>query len=81
LPLQGLDSCNPWDLDLVAQLFIKLSSRLDVLGLLVIWIDIDLESIEGLDTNVDVFGKAMDDSKTFRKRRAALELETLGQAV
>ena len=46
-----------------------------MLWLLVVWIRIDLESIEGFDANVDVFGKAMNDSKAFGKRSAALELK------
>jgi hypothetical protein len=41
----------------------------------VIWICIDLESIEGFDPNVDVFGKAMDHPKTLRERSTALELK------
>jgi hypothetical protein len=46
-----------------------------VLGLVVIWICIDLKSIEGLDANVDVLGKAMDDPKALGKRSAALKLK------
>jgi hypothetical protein len=53
----------------------------DVLGLLVIWICINLESIERFDADVDVFGKTLDDTKALGKRSAALELETLSQAV
>ena len=70
-----LDGRNSWDLDLVPQLFIKDSSGLDVRGPLVIWIGIDLQSVEGFDANVDVFRESLNDPKTLGKRSAALELK------
>ena len=46
-----------------------------MLGLLVIWICIDLESIEGFDANVDVFGKAVNHPKTLQyANNRALEI-------
>jgi hypothetical protein len=35
-----------------------------MLGLLVIWISIDRQSVEGFDMNVYVFGKAMNNWKS-----------------
>jgi len=52
--------------------FIKRSSRFDVLGLLVVWICIDMESIERFDANVDIFREAMNSPKTLSERSAAL---------
>ena len=42
-------------------------------GPLVIWIGIDLQSVEGFNTNVDVFRESLNDPKTLGKRSAALE--------
>src|SRR6266853_6845630 len=41
----------------------------------------DLESIEGVDPNVDVFGKAMYHPKTLRERSTALELKLQAKLV
>ena len=44
-------------------------------GPLVIWIGIDLQSVEGFDAIVDVFRESLNDPKTLGKRSAALELK------
>src|SRR3954449_6588092 len=74
-----VDGRNTWDIDLVPQLLVKNSPRFDVLRLLMIGICIDLQFVKRFNANIDVFGKAMDDSETFRKRSAALELKRQAQ--
>jgi hypothetical protein len=61
--------------EIVPQFFTKQSLRLDVVGLLVIWICIDLQRIEGFDANVSTSSTKRWMTPKPWKRRAALELK------